>query len=337
MSAIAVRLPPSLRTCILVTAFAEAIAGRQVNAQASYRNLDAGFPVRIEDAAATERYALDLDLLNFRYDELSGLRTRFQYEPRISYGILPRTEAWLRVAAFYRERDISPRKGIAGVGLGGMYQLTQETLRLPAVAVASETFFPTGPNALPASYSVKTLFTRSVSSARIHLNASIASYAARLVPADCQPLPGGTVCGGGGGGGGGALPPLDGPCAIGPGSPLSVSISCAAPASSPSESSVSQAAPGELATHAHWMVGLAVDKTLPLRSIVVVGDLFAERFEGIGRKTDLTAELGARRQLTPTVVLVGGVSRHFRGVNGSSFLILGATFSRAVQGFWRHL
>ena len=85
------------------------------------------------------------------------------------------------------------------------------------------------------------------------------------------------------------------------------------------------------------MVGFAVDKTLPLRSIVVVADVFAERFEGIGRKTDLTAELGGRKQLTPTVVLVGGVGRHFRGVTPSSFLILGATFSRAVQGFWRHL
>jgi hypothetical protein len=85
------------------------------------------------------------------------------------------------------------------------------------------------------------------------------------------------------------------------------------------------------------MVGLAVDRTLPLRSIVFVGDLFAERFEGIGRKTDLTAELGLRRQLSPTLVFVGGVGRHFRGVNGSSFLILGATLSHAVQGFWRHL
>jgi hypothetical protein len=28
-------------------------------AQASYRNLDAGFPVRVEDAIVTERYALD--------------------------------------------------------------------------------------------------------------------------------------------------------------------------------------------------------------------------------------------------------------------------------------
>ncbi|HST08417.1 MAG TPA: hypothetical protein VLJ83_09595, partial [Gemmatimonadaceae bacterium] len=65
-------------------------------AQTSYRNLDAGFPVRVEDATVTERYALDLDFLNFRYDELSDLRTRIQYEPRVSYGILPRTEAWIR-------------------------------------------------------------------------------------------------------------------------------------------------------------------------------------------------------------------------------------------------
>src|SRR6476619_1514772 len=86
-------------------------------AQASYRNLDAGFPVRVEDATVTERYALDLDFLNFRYDELSDLRTRFQYEPRASYGIFPRTGAWLRVPVFYREQTSTPRGGIAGIGV----------------------------------------------------------------------------------------------------------------------------------------------------------------------------------------------------------------------------
>ena len=37
---------------------------RETNAQAEYRNLDAGFPVRIEDATVTDRYDVDLDLLN---------------------------------------------------------------------------------------------------------------------------------------------------------------------------------------------------------------------------------------------------------------------------------
>ena len=50
-------------------------------AQVSYRNLDAGFPVRVEDATVTERYALDLDLLNLRYDELSEFFERFMNVP----------------------------------------------------------------------------------------------------------------------------------------------------------------------------------------------------------------------------------------------------------------
>ena len=308
---------------------------RSAQAQAEYRNLDAGFPVRVEDATVTERYALDLDFLNLRYDELSALRTRFQYEPRFSYGILPNTEMWLRVPTYYRERDITPRKGIAGIGLGGMYQWQLESLHFPAVAIASEAFFPTGPNALPNAYSFKTLLTKSVLSVRIHVNASLASYAIRPSPPVCPVLPGGSVCGGQGNP---PLPPFDGPCSIGSQSAaIPLSAMCAAPAPAVGENQLAQVAPGQTVTHAHWMVGMAVDKSLPLKSILFVADAFAERFEGIGRRTDLTAEAGIRRQLSPKVVFVGGVGRHFRGTNPSSFLILGATYSRAVQGFWRHL
>src|ERR671936_2546443 len=126
-----------LRVIISVAGTLYAVNAR---AQASYRNLDAGFPVRVEDATVTERYALDLDLLNLRYDELSDLRRRFQYEPEMSYGIFPRTEAWLRLPIFYRERNAVPRGGVAGIGLGAMYQFNLETQHVPAVAVASEFF-----------------------------------------------------------------------------------------------------------------------------------------------------------------------------------------------------
>jgi hypothetical protein len=307
---------------------------RRVCAQAEYRNLDAGFPVRVEDAAVTERYAFDLDLANIRFDALSAGRKRLQLEPRLSYGILPRTEVWLRLPTYYRERAISPRSGIAGVGFGGMYQLSLETLHLPAFAIASEAFVPTGPNALPASYSVKTAFTRSYTPGRIHFNASIASYASRIVASNCLPLPQGTVCpdtveslG--------ILPPLDGPCAMGPVEPRSFSpmnvVQQLPPA--PSNAAATQTATGRLVTHAHWLIGVGADKTLPLRSIIFLGDLFAERFEGIGRPVDWTAELGARKQLNPHIVLVGSVGRHAKGTNDSSFFILGATFSRALQLF----
>ncbi len=304
---------------------------RSAQAQAEYRNLDAGFPVRIEDATVTERYAFDLDLANIRFDALSGNRKRLQLEPRFSYGILPYTEMWLRVPVYYRESTITPRKGIAGVGVGGMYQWSFESLHLPALAFASEAFFPTGPGALPAAYSFKTLFTKSLSSTRIHLNASLASFAIRSA-VDCRVLPGGSVCGGQGGP---SLPPIDGPCTIGSESAVPLSLSCAAPAPAANETELAQATTDRLVTRAHWLVGMAADKTLPLRSIVFVADAFAERFEGIGRRTDLTAELGARKQVSPGVVLVGGVGRHFRGANLSTFLVLGATYSRALQGFWR--
>jgi hypothetical protein len=70
-------------------------------AQDEYRNLEAGRPVRISDATPTERYALDLDLTTVRLERLSLGRYRLQYEPRIAYGVLPRTEISLRVPSFF--------------------------------------------------------------------------------------------------------------------------------------------------------------------------------------------------------------------------------------------
>ena len=306
---------------------------REAYAQAEYRNLDGGFPVRVEDATVTERYALDLDLANVRFDALSAGRKRLQLEPRLSYGILPRTEVWLRAPTYYRERAISPRRGIAGVGFGGMYQLTLETLHLPAFAIASEAFVPAGPNALPASYSVKTAFTKSFTPGRIHFNASVASYASRTVPTTCLPLPQGTACPDTVGIVA-TLPPLDGPCAMAPSEPRSYyAINLPQPPPTPVNAAAAQAATGHLVTHAHWLLGVGADKTFPLSSIIFLGDIFAERFEGIGRPIDWTVELGARKQLNPHVVLVGSVGRHAKGTNDSSFFILGATFSRPLQLF----
>jgi hypothetical protein len=300
-----------------------------LNAQASYRNLDAGFPVRVEDATVTERYALDLDLLNFRYDELSDLRTRLQYEPRVSYGILPRTEAWLRLPVFYRERTALPRGGVAGIGVGAMYQLTLETQHVPALALATEMFRPTGPSALPASFSLRTLLTRSFAPGRIHLNASIATFSVRAGPTLVITCPPNQAPGSSCGGAPVPVPPLDGPCSMGSSS-LSALLYCAAPQSQVGPSA-QQALPGEIETHNHWLLGVGLDKSLPLASTLLVTDFFAEKFERIGRKTDLTAEVGARHQLRPQVVIVGAVGRHFRGVGFSTFITLGMTFSHALQ------
>lgn len=310
------------RLAILAVAVFSAASAR---GQATYRNLDAGSPVRVEDATVTERYGLDLDLFNVRYDELSDLRTRLQYEPHISYGILSRTEAWLRLPMFYRERAAAPRGGIAGFGAGAMYQLNLETQHLPAVAFASEFFHPLGPNALPSSFSFRALATRSFAPGRLHLNASIASYAVQAQPSLIVTCPG-NVCGGT------PLPPLDGPCSIAAQTSVAPALFCAAPESG-TQLVAGRALPGDIEKHGHWLLGAGIDKPFPLASVLLVGDVFAEKFEGIGRKTDVTAEIGARRQMTPQVVLAGALGRHFKGAGLSTFLTLSMTISRAWQPF----
>lgn len=330
--------PSSLHTATIATTarsllrvaasvfFAASLYTEPVCAQASYRNLDAGFPVRVEDATVTERYALDLDFLNFRYDALSDSRNRFQYEPQVSYGMLPRTEVWVRLPGYYRERTFTPRSGIAGFGVGAMYQFTVETLHVPALALATELFQPVGRDALPSSYSLKALLTRSFSPGRIHLNASIASFAVRTPASLTITCPGGgppSSCAGS------PLPPLDGPCSIGAQSSLSASLYCAAP--QPEALQTTQmVVPGDIQNHTHWLLGAGFDKAFPLASTLLLSDIFAEKFEGLGRRTDVTAEFGARHQFKPQVVIDGGIGRHFRGTGYSTFITLGMTYTRSL-------
>ncbi len=84
-------------------------------------------------------------------------------------------------------------------------------------------------------------------------------------------------------------------------------------------------------TGVHWLTGIAADHTLPLRSIILVGDVFAERYEGIERPMDWTAELGGRTQITPRFVADIGLGRHFRGVSTSWFATFGTTVSLALR------
>lgn len=294
-----------------------------IKAQAEYRNLEGGRPVRISDASPTERNALELDLTTVRVDRLSLGRYRLQVEPRISYGILPRTDIAIRALGYYREPSAVPRGTVAGIGLGGEYQLRMESLHLPALGIATEAFFPTGPNAARVAYSVKGLLTRSFPIGRIHLNASYGSFSIKI-PA---PPPGGVTL----------IPPvIDGPCIVQPGGgPLIARAMCTpgsnlATAGPASSASAAPLRPG-INTGRRWLAGIAADKAFPLKSILIVADLFAERFEGIGRPTDWTAELGGRTQLTPRIVADLGAGRHFSGVSPSWFATFGTTVSFPFQ------
>jgi hypothetical protein len=80
-----------------------------------------------------------------------------------------------------------------------------------------------------------------------------------------------------------------------------------------------------------WVSGLGVDRAFPLASTLVTADVVAERFIGLYDSIDWSAELGVRRQLTPTVVVDFGVARHFAGVAMSSAITAGITYGAPRQ------
>jgi hypothetical protein len=295
---------------LLVACCASASAG----AQSEYRNIEGGRPVRVSDATPTELHALDLDLTTFRVDRLSFGRYRIQVEPRVSLGLIPRGDISVRALAFYREPSAAPRGTVAGFGIGGEYLLKMETMRSPAIGIAGEVWAPTGPNASRAAYSVKGLVTRSFPAGRIHLNASYGTYAIRIpIPPPGQ---------------GALIPPIvDGPCMISPETEgLKPRLFCMAGTGI----SVAALKPGTN-TGVHWLAGIGADHAFPLRSIMIIGDIFSERYNGIGRPTDWTAELGGRAQVSPRLVADLGIGNHFRGVSRSWFVTFGTTINLALR------
>jgi hypothetical protein len=216
----------------------------------------------------------------------------------------------LRVPVYFYERSLSPRAGIGGIGIGGEHQLTIETLSGPALAIASEVFIPTGPNRIRTSYSGKALATKTFSKFRAHVNAGVLSFSYR-VPPGVEKI----------------IPPLHLPCSIGLPDEMSPRAMCS-PASG-IESAPAAFVEGDIETRASWTTGLAIDRSFPLKSLMVIADVYRQKYEGIGRPADWTAEIGARKQVTRALVVDGGFGRLFTGESRAWFVIFGTTFTRA--------
>ena len=93
-------------------------------------------------------------------------------------------------------------------------------------------------------------------------------------------------------------------------------------------------APGEgveAGEASRWMAGVAVDKTFPLRSALLIADIFAEQPLHDDEDLQWTAEAGMRYQLNPFFALDAGVGRRLTGEERSWFLTLGAARVFAVR------
>jgi hypothetical protein len=69
----------------------------------------------------------------------------------------------------------------------------------------------------------------------------------------------------------------------------------------------------EVGEASRWMAGIAVDRTFPIRSILVTADLFAERALDRDESLSWTAEAGLRYQTSPQFNVDLGIGRRFAG------------------------
>lgn len=252
-----------------------ALVPASLGAQTDYYNTDAGRPIQIEDAYATERYAFELQLAPVRLERASGGIYRWGFEPEIAYGILPRTHLEVGFPlAFTDERTDQRRFGLAGIDVSMLHNLNVETRTLPALGIAAEVLAPVGGLASENAYaSAKGILTRTYGWARFHLNA-------RYTFGD-------------------------------------------APDAGTEDEGVAELS--------RWLAGIAVDRTFPLRSMLLTGELFAQQPIHDDGDVEWNAGAGLRYQLDPYFAFDAGFGKRLTGDDQSWFVTFGLARAFALR------
>lgn len=162
-------LAPILRVAtVLVLGHATASLA---SAQTDYFNTDAGRPIRVEDAYAIERRAIELQLAPLRLERARAGNYTWGIEPEIAIGLLPRTQVEIGFPLVHAEGGRGTRTtALAGVEMSALYNLNAET-RLPALALAADVVIPAGPLGPSTSIpTVKAIATKTFAWARFHVN-----------------------------------------------------------------------------------------------------------------------------------------------------------------------
>jgi hypothetical protein len=80
-----------------------------------------------------------------------------------------------------------------------------------------------------------------------------------------------------------------------------------------------------------WMAGIAVDRTFPIRSLLVIADVFAEQPLIDDEELQWTAEAGFRYQTSPQFNVDFGVGRRFAGSEQGWSFTVGAAHAFALR------
>lgn len=273
--------------CIRAAAWASTltlIVVRSVSAQTDFYNTDRGRPIQIEDAYATERYALELKLAPVRLERSDAALYRWGVEPEIAYGILPRTHIEVGVPLSYSELGTQKRSGVMGIDVSLLHNFNIETRTLPALAVRADLLAPVGNLAPAHPYATFTgLATRTFRWARFHVNGQ---YTA-------------------GPNGDRTATPTD----------------------------IAAAGSAELS---RWLAGVAVDKTYPLKSLLVTAALYARAplSARAAAAPEWNAGTGARYQMNPTLALDAGFGRRLNGDDRGWYVTFGTAYAFGIAALF---
>jgi hypothetical protein len=240
-------------------------------AQTDYYNTDAGRPIRIEDAYAIERRAVEVQLAPLRLERGRGGSYRWGIEPELAVGLLPRTQLEIGFPLAHVEGGAGRRTtALAGIEASVLYNLNRET-KLPALAVVVDVIVPAGAMAPDKAYpSFKAIATKTFPWARFHMNGQI------------------TVG--------------DAPVAA-----------------------TGRTAP--TAELSRWLVGMAVDRALPLRSLLLTAEVVTSQPIRAAEATAWDVAGGARYQLSPRLAVDGGGGYRLSGDDAGWFFTAGAAVS----------
>jgi hypothetical protein len=263
-----------------LAAAALAAAPGSLVAQTDYYNTDAGRPITVEDAYATERYAFELQLAPLRLERANGGVYTWGIEPEIAYGIFRRTHIEIGVPIVYLDRGLAGKTiGAAGLDISMLHNLNAET-SIPALGIAGELLLPFGGLAPENAYfSAKGIATRTFTWARFHFNGRYTF---------------------------GNTPP-----STPPGSPL--------------------ATDGGAAEISRWLLGLAIDRTFPLKSMLVTAESFVSKPVLEGEDAQWNVGGGIRYQASPYLAFDGGLGKRITGDDQGWFVTFGLARAFAIR------
>lgn len=158
------------RTVLILTLLALLVA---VPVRAiDHKNLDGGRPLRLEDAYSIAHGEFSLEA-GIGYRSNRGRNDQAFFPVEVTYGAFPNFHVELGTVLFTSPRAVEGPDRSGDLHLSALYNLNQETLRLPAFGIKGTMTFPTGVDSSGTDFELKGMVTRSVGRLSLHGNAAV--------------------------------------------------------------------------------------------------------------------------------------------------------------------